>query len=79
VRYDTVGKLGWSVDLRTHPIKVVIEQVLSEDWEAEEGRQVPFGEPEAEDCVVSFLFARKSCARGWLMKFVSVGLFQLGV
>lgn len=32
IRYDTVGRLGWSVDIRTHPIHVVVEQLLREDW-----------------------------------------------
>lgn len=32
IRYDTVGRLGWSVDIRTHPIHVVVEQLLKEDW-----------------------------------------------
>lgn len=30
--YDVVGRLGWSVDIRTHSIKPVIEQVLIEEW-----------------------------------------------
>ncbi|SCV74212.1 BQ2448_6644 [Microbotryum intermedium] len=30
--YDTVGRLGWSVDIRTHSIKPVIEKVLIPDW-----------------------------------------------
>jgi len=42
--YDTVTKLKWAVDVRTHPIKVVIDQVLSLDWE------VPPADIE-EDCV----------------------------
>ncbi|BGP14598.1 Putative lipase atg15 [Rhodosporidiobolus nylandii] len=32
ILYDTVGRLGWSVDVRTHPIHVVIEQLLKDDW-----------------------------------------------
>ncbi|GAA5967298.1 hypothetical protein JCM11641_000505 [Rhodosporidiobolus odoratus] len=32
ILYDTVGRLGWSVDVRTHPIHVIIEQLLKEDW-----------------------------------------------
>jgi len=31
ILYDTVGQLGWSVDVRNHPIKVVIDKVLSDD------------------------------------------------
>ncbi|SCZ98891.1 BZ3500_MvSof-1268-A1-R1_Chr3-1g05688 [Microbotryum saponariae] len=30
--YDTVGRLGWSVDIRTHSIKPVIEKVLIPEW-----------------------------------------------
>ena len=56
VKYDTVSKLGWAVDIRTHSIKRVIEEVLSEDWElatdGDPGLSVP--EPRyEEDCVVS--------------------------
>ncbi|GAA5899431.1 hypothetical protein JCM8208_001644 [Rhodotorula glutinis] len=32
IRYDTVGRLGWSVDIRTHPIHVIVEQLLKDDW-----------------------------------------------
>ncbi|KAF9528233.1 Alpha/Beta hydrolase protein [Crepidotus variabilis] len=37
ILYDTVSKLGWSVDARSHPIKVVIDRLLSEnaDWKPE--------------------------------------------
>ncbi|KAG0152346.1 hypothetical protein CROQUDRAFT_667247 [Cronartium quercuum f. sp. fusiforme G11] len=31
--YDTVGKLNWAVDIRTHAIKTVIESVLIPDWD----------------------------------------------
>lgn len=54
LRYDTVTKLGWSVSTRNHPISVIIESLLAEDWEADvdgEGRQVPPLEHE-DDCVV---------------------------
>jgi lipase ATG15 len=30
---DTVEKLGWSVDIRTHRISVVIEHLLKEGWD----------------------------------------------
>lgn len=30
---DTVGKLNWAVDIRTHSIKTVIESVLIPDWD----------------------------------------------
>lgn len=30
---DTVGKLNWAVDIRTHPIKIVIDSVLIPNWD----------------------------------------------
>ena len=30
--YDTVGQLGWAVDVRTHSIRSVIEYLLIETW-----------------------------------------------
>ena len=57
-RYDTVAKLGWKVDVRTHSVEVVIEKILHEDWEppAADGsrREVPELEEE-NDCVVSIV------------------------
>jgi putative lipase involved disintegration of autophagic bodies len=50
-RYDTVSKLGWSVDSRTHGIKTVIDHILKEDWDPDNGVSVPTPEEEA-DCVV---------------------------
>ncbi|KAF8589730.1 alpha/beta-hydrolase [Ramaria rubella] len=59
--YDTVTKWRWGVDVRTHPIKVIVEQLLSVDWDKPpsilngnetEGNAVPSAKPE-EDCVVS--------------------------
>jgi putative lipase involved disintegration of autophagic bodies len=54
-RYDTVSHFGWSVDARTHGIKVVIEKLLNEDWEpaVSIGREVPPMDEDA-DCVVSY-------------------------
>jgi len=50
---DTVGKLGWKVDVRKHVIKDVILKVLEADGvEWEEGRDVPLAREE-QDCVVS--------------------------
>jgi len=46
--YDTMGKLGWSSDIRTHRIGVVIDVLLAKDWE--EGLPVPQAVPE-EDCM----------------------------
>lgn len=41
--YDTVTNLSWSVDIRTHGIMSVVDNVLSEPWQAslEIGREVP--------------------------------------
>ncbi|THV00342.1 alpha/beta-hydrolase [Dendrothele bispora CBS 962.96] len=59
IRYDTVGKKGWSSNVRNHPIDVVINNLLNEDWEKEEdldkgveglGRGVPEPVDEEEDC-----------------------------
>lgn len=30
--YDTVGKLGWAVDIRTHSIRAVVDQLLIQEW-----------------------------------------------
>ena len=78
--YDTVSNLSWSVDIRTHGIVNVIENLLSKPWAPSEeiGREVP--EPIIEDdCVVGVLL--------WLMCPYDVGLnavwalgvFQLGL
>ncbi|GAA5876568.1 hypothetical protein JCM16303_003583 [Sporobolomyces ruberrimus] len=32
ILYDTVGRLGWSVDIRTHPIHIIIDYLLKDDW-----------------------------------------------
>ncbi|KAH7924671.1 alpha/beta-hydrolase [Leucogyrophana mollusca] len=36
-RYDSVSKLGWSVSVRKHSIKPVIEELLSVDWDWDDG------------------------------------------
>ncbi|KAG6832077.1 hypothetical protein H0H92_005499 [Tricholoma furcatifolium] len=49
--FDTVGKLGWRVDVRTHIIRDVITRLLdleNVDWE--DGRDVPIAREE-KDCV----------------------------
>ncbi|KAF8061803.1 Alpha/Beta hydrolase protein [Lyophyllum atratum] len=50
IRYDTVSKRNWSVSASYHPIKFVIEKVLNEDWDPENGLEVPPAEEE-KDCV----------------------------
>jgi lipase ATG15 len=58
---DTVGKLGWKVDVRNHVIKNVILKVLEADGvEWEDGRDVPLAREE-EDCVVSTCSSFHSC------------------
>lgn len=52
--YDTVGRLKWSVDVRTHKMKEVINRILEKDTWWEFGRHVPKARAE-EDCVVSFV------------------------
>lgn len=37
--YDAVGKLGWSVDIRTHRIGVIIERLLVPDWDKDSVKQ----------------------------------------
>ncbi|KAG9002703.1 putative lipase atg15 [Tulasnella sp. JGI-2019a] len=51
ILYDTVSKLNWGADIRTHRIGVIIDQLLAKDWE--EGLPVPKAEPE-DDCVDCF-------------------------
>ena len=66
--YDTVGKLGWKVDIRKHVIKEVITHVIEADveggWEDDreegEAREVPEARVE-EDCVVSVAWRRWGC------------------
>ncbi|KAG6868423.1 hypothetical protein C0993_003100 [Termitomyces sp. T159_Od127] len=50
IRYDTVTKRNWGVSVSTHPIKFIIERLLNEDWEPENGLEVPVAEAE-KDCV----------------------------
>lgn len=51
ILYDTVGRLGWHVDVRTHRIADVITRLLELDEDWEEGRKVPTAHEET-DCVV---------------------------
>ncbi|TDL18888.1 alpha/beta-hydrolase [Rickenella mellea] len=54
ILYDTVSRFNWGVDIRNHGIKVLIDKVLTEDWEPGNAttprRQVPPAKEE-EDCV----------------------------
>lgn len=50
--FDTVGKLGWKVDVRKHVIRQVITKVLEiDDVDWEDGRALPVARAE-DDCVV---------------------------
>lgn len=40
--YDAVGKLGWSVDIRTHRIGVVIDKLLVPDWDKKDQMRSTF-------------------------------------
>ena len=69
--YDTVTNLSWAVDLRTHGIVAVIEQILNDTWAASEavGREVPEAITE-EDCIV-----RRAC-RAVLILFTDFCIFK---
>ena len=48
IRYDTMGRFGWSSNVANHGIKVVIDNVLGDEtWE------VPEPVKEEDDCWVS--------------------------
>ncbi|KAF8734284.1 hypothetical protein AX14_003453 [Amanita brunnescens Koide BX004] len=52
VVFDTIGKMGWSADVRTHPIKTVIERLLNQDWDPKNNLAVPVAKQEdgCQDC-----------------------------
>lgn len=60
--YDTVSNLSWGVDVRTHGIVKVIENILGNPWQASSdvGREVPLAQQE-DECVVRFV--RGPCGR----------------
>lgn len=74
VLYDTVTKHKWSVKIGNHAIRTIVD-LLSEDFDPENGISVPVAEPQ-KDCVVSlhvrpFSYLATDCT--------STGLFRLGV
>lgn len=84
--YDTVTKWNWSVDVRMHPIKVIINELLAVDWDippkdatgsSVNVTAVPMAKPE-DDCVVSF--CQQTCE---ILKFShalrSTGMLPLGI
>ena len=38
--YDTVGKLGWGVDIRTHRIAVLIDKLLIPNWDKDADKDI---------------------------------------
>lgn len=82
IRYDTVSKLHWNVDVRTHGIAVVVDKLLSADWEEddeEDGGKKKGGVPdltEETDCAVR-VFVRSFPI--FLCTYLHAGLLQLGV
>lgn len=76
IRYDTVSKSKWSVDVRTHGIAVIIEKLLAEDWDEEgssQGGVPPFYDE--SDCVVS----SSSTIHNISVLKTLTGLFRLAV
>ncbi|KAK7036136.1 putative lipase ATG15 [Favolaschia claudopus] len=53
ILYDTVTKRNWSVDVRQHGIQFIVEKLLNEDWDAENGVEVPEVDVQS-DCVDCF-------------------------
>ena len=58
--YDTVTRYGWSVDVRTHRIGIIIDKLLAEDWDkpgddGSPGREVPELTWDDEECDVGAL------------------------
>ncbi|KAJ9109710.1 hypothetical protein QFC19_001940 [Naganishia cerealis] len=46
--YDTVGKKGWAVDVRTHRITEIINRVLNEDWDAPSSESTSVGDDDGQ-------------------------------
>jgi len=82
--YDTVTKWNWSVDVRTHPIKVIVDKLLGVDWNEAQGgvsvvtngTAVPAAKPESE-CVVRVLYF--SSSNSFIISSFCPGVLQLGV
>ena len=74
IEYDTVSNLSWNVDLRTHAIAKVIEELLAKPWDPaeESGREVPALKRQG-DCLVC-----RSIVPDNSVKPTIAGLFQMG-
>jgi hypothetical protein len=71
--YDTVTKRGWRVHIVNHAIDVIIQAVLHEDWDPDNGLEVPAIGGE-EDCVVSFwCISVRPVPDGDFFRIVSIG------
>ena len=46
MRFDTVGKLGWSVSVSTHSIQYVMDHLLgpNSEWKEEDEKEEPTGD-----------------------------------
>ena len=57
IKYDTITQKGWKSSVVNHGIKVIIDSLLNEDWEAGDGavpaREVPEARNEDEGCQVN--------------------------
>ena len=74
--YDTVTKYGWSQDVRTHRIGVIIDRLLAEDWE--EGKPVPDETVDGPECDVSHKRHSKSRSTN-LHLFTGARMLCMGV
>ena len=52
--FDTIKQFNWSVDLRTHRILTVINEILSFDWEDDDGKVYLPTPTHEEDCIDCF-------------------------
>lgn len=58
ILYDTVQKLKWSVDSRTHGIKVVVDKLLADDseWNTKRGEEETRSEEEETQGLLLSMF-----------------------
>jgi hypothetical protein len=77
VLYDTVTKHRWSVGIANHGIRTVVD-LLSEDFDPENGISVPIAEPQ-KDCVVSRSMRTISCSTADFVSHRTVSIGSLGI